>query len=846
VRGSLIPSSRFRARKVTTPGMALWALAAGSALLAGCGREAAAPSVASVDQHWDLLNRYCTDCHNRAEMAGDLSLQGLTPDHIAANPALWEKVIMKVRGDHMPPPGSAKPTLAVLDAFATSLEHHIDGLPGLPPAGHVGVQRMTRTEYASAVEDLLAVRIDPAEFLPTEIEVDGFTNIAAALSVSPAFLEQYVSVARYVARTAVGEPVPRLSSAWYPPPADDQDSFVDGMPLGTRGGTSFHHVFPADGEYRFTLTDLDVGLYPRALEAVHTVVLLIDRNEVFRTTLGGPEDLALVNRGGAPARAELMERFTNIPVHVQAGRREVVVAFVERSRVATEELVYGFTPYGGFSFRGELRVPRILGGIEVTGPFDSTGISSTASRERIFVCEPSTVDDERACAENIAAHLARRAFRRPVDEADIARLMPFFETGREEGPGGFDSGIEHLVTAVLASPDFLYRAVQPPREPTDEHFHALTALELASRLSFFLWSQGPDDELLELATSGRLQDPAVLEAQARRMLLDPRADALIDGFALRWLHLDNLAGIVPDQQIFPGFSDELREDFDREIGLFLRSILLADRDVRELITAEHTYLNERLARHYGIDSVHGPQFRRVTLADETRHGLLGKAAVLLATSYGDRTSPVLRGAWVLEKLIGAPPAPPPPEVEADLTTPDGALPTTIRARLEQHREDPSCGGCHAVIDPYGIALENFSAIGEWREFDRTANAPIDSSTELPNGVSVTGPVELREALTARPEQFVRAMTDKLLMYALGRELAYHDKPQVRAIVRAAADEGYTLTSLVAGIVTSDAFRLQALPDADSGSVVASSIPDAAAAAIVSAGTVSDRQASGEH
>jgi hypothetical protein len=647
VIGGLIPSSRSRSLRVTAPGMMVWALAAGSALLAGCGREAAAPAVVSVDQHWDLLNRYCTDCHNRAEMAGELSLQGLTPDHIAANPALWEKVIMKVRGDHMPPPGSSKPEPAVLDAFAASLEFHIDRLPGLPPAGHVGVQRMTRSEYASTVKDLLDVEIDPAEYLPTEIEVDGFTNIAAALSVSPSFLEQYVSVARHVARLAVGEPVPRLSSAWYPPPADDQDSFVDGMPPGTRGGTSFRHVFPADGEYRFTLTDLDVGLYPRALEAVHTVVLLVDREEVFRATLGGPEDLAFVNRGGAPARAELMERFANIPVQVQAGAREVVVAFVERSRVATEELARGFTPYGGFSFRGELRVPRILGGIEVTGPFQSTGVSRTASRDRIFICEPTRVEDERACAENIAAHLARRAFRRPVDEADVARLMPFFETGREEGPAGFDSGIEHLVTAVLASPDFLYRAVQPPREAPAENFHPLTPLELASRLSFFLWSQGPDDELLELATAGRLQDPAVLEAQARRMFSDPRADALIDGFALRWLHLDNLAGIVPDQQIFPGFTDELREDFDREIGLFLRSILLADRDVRELLTADHTYLNERLARHYGIDSVYGPQFRRLTLADEVATACSARAPCCWRrpTATAPRRCCAVPGCW---------------------------------------------------------------------------------------------------------------------------------------------------------------------------------------------------------
>jgi hypothetical protein len=781
----------------------------GALALAGCARDAAPDTVAALDSHWDLIGRYCTDCHNRAEMAGDMSLQGLTAEHIQQNPATWERVIQRLRGDHMPPPGSPKPDQARLDGLVASLERYIDERVELPRAGHVPVQRMTRSEYAAAVRDLLAVEIDPAAYLPTEVEVDGFTNVAAALNVSPAFLEQYVSAARGIARLAVGEPVPRLASAWFPPPGGDQDQYIDGMPLGTRGGIRFTHNFPADGEYRFTMTDLDVGLYPRALETEHTVVMLIDRDEVFRATLGGPEDLAFVDRGGAPARAALMDRFAAIPVPVQAGVREVIITFVERARIATEEAIYGFNPYGGFSFTGRMRVPRIVGGIDVTGPFESTGISRTASRDRIFVCEPSVTAEERACAEQIAAHLARRAFRRPVDRADIDRLMPFYEAGRE-GPGGFDAGIEQLVTAVLASPDFLYRAIVPTVADTGG-YHALSDLELASRLSFFLWSQGPDDTLLELATAGTLGDSGTLAAQVERMLADPRAEALVEGFALRWLHLDNLAGVIPDQQLFPGFSDALREDFASEIELFVRSILLEGRDVRELITAEHTFLNERLARHYGVPGVHGPQFRRVTLEDPVRYGLLGKGAVLLATSYGDRTSPVLRGAWVLEKLIGAPPSPPPPEVEADLTTPEGEVPITIRARLEQHREDPGCHGCHAVIDPYGIALENFSVIGQWRDFDREANAPIDPNTELPDGRTISGPIELRQALLRRPEQFVQAMTEKMMMYALGRELEYYDYTQVRAIVRDAARQDYRLSAIVSGIVASEAFRLQAQP-----------------------------------
>jgi hypothetical protein len=646
--------------------------------------------------------------------------------------------------------------------------------------------------------------------LPTEIEVDGFTNIAAALSTSPAFLEQYVSVARAVAHLAVGTANPKLASAYFPPPVDDQDGYVDGLPLGTRGGMRFEHNFPADGEYRINITDLDVGLYPRSLETEHTLVILVDRTEVFRARLGGPADLELVDRGGAPARAELMQRFTNVPVRVAAGVHEVVVTFIERSRASTDETTFGFTPYGGFSFRGQMRVPRVIGGIEVEGPFGATGLTRTASRDKIFVCAPESTDEERACAERITATLARRAFRRPVDRADIDRLMPFYEAGRRSG-GGFDLGIERMITALLASPDFLYRGLVRGRPDGATEIYALSDLDLASRLSFFLWSQGPDEELLERASAGQLRDGAVLQAEAKRMLADPRAEALISGFALAWLNVDELESVDPDDRLFPTFTDELRTDFETEIGLFLRSVLLGDENVQKLLTADYTFLNERLAKHYGIAGVRGPQFRRVTLDDARRYGLLGKAAVLMRTSYGDRTSPVLRGAWVLEKLMGTPPTPPPAGVETDLSTPAGEQPKTIRVRLEQHRSAPNCNACHGVIDPYGLALENFTVTGQWRDYDREADAPIDAQTALPSGVVVGNPVELREALLRRDDQFVQALTQKLMMYALGRELEYHDMPQVRAIVRAAAKDDYRLSAIVAGIVSSDAFRMQAPP-----------------------------------
>jgi mono/diheme cytochrome c family protein len=763
-----------------------------------------------TEQRWAMLATYCTECHNDEEFAGNVVFEGLTPDSVPAHAETFEAAVRKLRGRLMPPPGNPQPDQAEIDALVAFLERAIDSQNQAPKAAHVPIQRLNRTEYAIAVKDLLGVDIDAEEHLPTEIEVDGFTNIAAALSTSPAFLEQYISVARAVAHLAVGTPNPKLASAYFPPPADDQDGYVDGLPLGTRGGTRFEHNFPADGEYHINITDLDVGLYPRSLETEHTLVILIDRTEVFRAKLGGVADLELVDRGGAPARAELMARFTNIPVRVAAGVHEVVVTFIERSRASTDEPIFGFTPYGGFSFRGQMRVPRVIGGIEVEGPFGATGLSRTASRDKIFVCQPESPAEERTCAERITATLARRAFRRPVDQTDVDRLMPFYEAGRQDA-AGFDAGIERMITALLASPDFLYRGLVG-RAPTGEaEIYELSDLDLASRLSFFLWSQGPDEQLLEIASAGQLRDAEVLRAQAKRMLADPRADALVTGFALAWLNVDELESVDPDDRLFPEFSDELRTDFETEIGLFLSSVLLGDENVQRLLTADYTFLNERLAKHYGIAGVRGPQFRRVTLEDERRFGLLGKAAVLMRTSYGDRTSPVLRGAWVLEKLMGTPPTPPPAGVETDLSTPAGEQPKTIRVRLEQHRTAPNCSACHGVIDPYGLALENFTVTGRWRDYDRDADAPIDAETALPSGIVVANPVELREALLRRDDQFVQALTQKLMMYALGRELEYHDMPQVRAVVRAAAKNDYRLSAIVAGIVDTDAFRMQAPP-----------------------------------
>jgi hypothetical protein len=770
-------------------------------------------------ERWAMLESYCSECHNSVDLAGELSFEGLTPESVPQHAEIFEAAVGKLRGRLMPPPGSPQPGQDEIDGLVAWLERSIDAAPR-HESGSVPAQRLSRTEYATAVKDLLGVEIDPAEYLPAEIEVDGFTNIAAALSVSPAFVEQYVNVASTVAHLAVGEPKPKVATAYFPPPTADQQAYVDGLPLGTRGGMRFKHTFPADGEYRLTITNLGVGLYPRALETQHTLVILVDRVEAFRADLGGPEDLALMDRGGAPARADIMNRFAGIPLAIKAGVHEIAVTFIERSRAASDEQISTFTPSQSFSFTGAERVPGVVGGIDMIGPYESTGLSPTPSRKKLFICEPEVADRERPCAEEITTDLARRAFRRPVSQADLDRLMPFYEEGRK-GPGGFDEGIELMTTAVLASPDFLYRAIAPRDDAGNRY--ALSAFELASRLSFFLWSQGPDDELLRLAASGELSRTEVLDAQVARMLADPRAEVLVDNFALGWLNVDDLDAVQPDKLLFPEFTDGLRKDFAEEMRLFLGSVLLEDKNVQTLLTADYSFLNERLARHYGVPSVVGPQFRRVALDDEARHGLLGKGAVLLRTSYGDRTSPVLRGAWVLDKLLGTPPSPPPPGVETNLTATPGEQPTTLRARLEQHRANHTCKACHGVIDPYGLALENFTATGAWREREHEANAPIDASTELPGGTPISGPVELTAALLARPDQFVQALTRKLMMYAVGRELEYYDMPQVRAVVRTAQAQDYRFSAIVTGIVRSDAFRMQAAArDPDIGSAQVSS------------------------
>jgi hypothetical protein len=617
-------------------------------------------------------------------------------------------------------------------------------------------------------------------------------------------LEQYVTAARQIAKVAVGNPL-RLASVTYNVATTQQSD--QPLPPGTRGGMRFKHRFPADGEYRISVLGLGLGLYTGVLENESTLVLMIDGKVVFRKPIGGFEDQTLVDKKQAAGRDEIMSRFAKIPVQVGAGEHELIVAFVDRSHVESDENVgAGFRGIGDLGFgAGTNRMTSLGNGVEVVGPFNPTGVTRTPSRDLIFVCDAKT-SGETACARKIAENLARRAFRRPVTAEDVNRLMPFYDFGRENN-GSFDLGIEQVVMAVLASPEFLYRSIHSANTEV-----TLTDLELASRLSFFLWNTGPDDQLLTLAAAGGLTKPGVLDKQVTRMLADPKASSLVTSFAVKWLNIADLDAVKPDPTLFREFDEPLRRDLSSEARQFLSSILLEDRSVVDLLNADYTFLNERLARHYGISGVYGSQFRKVMLTGpggNERRGLLGKGAVLLKTSYGDRTSPVLRGAWVLDKLMGTPPSPPPPNTATDLSVKTGEKPTTVRARLEQHRQQKVCMQCHGVIDPSGLPLENFDAIGRWRTTDRQAdNAAIDARTVLPNGVAINGPGELAAQLVSRPSVFADALTEKLMTYALNRDLEYFDMPQVRTVVRAAAKDNYKFSAIVRGIVNSDAFRKQ--------------------------------------
>jgi hypothetical protein len=785
--------------------LALSALCA-SGFLAGCG-DASSPEQlrAQAETHWPLLTRYCVDCHNDDDLTANLSFDSMRPDAIADNAEIWERAVRQLRSRTMPPAGGPRPTSEEADGFVAWMEASLDGA-ATPYAGHVELHRLNRTEYANAVKELLGLDVDPG-ILPVEDQQDGFDNIAKALQVSPSFIEQYLEAARTLSATAVGNPFPRpVGVSLAAGSAREQQFHVPGLPLGTRGGAVFEHYFPSDGDYLLHIGNLISGTHRPGQEHANTVIVLLDGKKFFELDIGGGEDSQKLDQLRAPAVAEVNSRLRSIPFTTTAGVHKLGVTFLHRSFAESDRVLPSLVEGDG------QEAIMTLSGVEIFGPVTPKGLSMTPSRERIFVCYPNDETENEACAAQIVANMARKAFRGASSDEDMARFMRLYELGASES--GFEGGIKFALSGILAHPKFLYR-FEPAREQlAPGSAYALSGVELASRLSFFLWSSVPDAALLEAAAGDSLRDPQKLEREVERMLADPRSEALASNFAYQWLGLAKLDNLAPDPFAFGDVDTGIRKYFAEEAWRFVDSIFREDRSVLELLTAKHTYVNERLARHYGINDIRGTRFRRVELTDEERFGLLGKGAVLLASSYPNRTSPVLRGAWVLEKILGTHPPQPPPGVEGLVENVDGELARTVRERLEAHRTNPSCNGCHGILDPLGYALENFDAVGRWRETDREAGTAIDASGVLANGTPVDGPLALRAALLERPDQFVQTFTERLMTFALGRSLDYRDMPTVRRIVREAAADDYRFSSIALGIVTSDQFLMQAVPPPD--------------------------------
>jgi hypothetical protein len=766
-----------------------------------------------AEHNWSAFGRYCVDCHNQYDYTANIAFDTMTSGSVLQKPEVFERAVRKLRAHMMPPPGSPQPDGDTVDSLVGWLEASLDAAGAAHPnPGHVALHRLNRTEYANAIDDLFGLEIDAKALLPKDDESDGFDNVAGVLKVSPSFLDQYIGAARTVATLAVGDAGAKMDSrVFYAAPNTNQNYHVEGMPLGTRGGMLVDYYFPADGDYEVSLGGLARARYEEGLEYRHRLILTIDDVKVFENEIGGPDDLEAVDLHQAAAVAEINGRFEHIRVHVPAGQHKIAATFVARTMSESDSVLQPLVPGGGEVgiVEGEpspLKIERL----QVDGPIHPTGAGETPSRARIFTCRPETPDGELPCAKRILTRIMHHAYRRPVTESDLDVPLRFY--ARASRDGGFEAGIRSALTIVLASPEFLYRIETPPAGIAPGSNYALSDIDLASRLSFFLWSRLPDDELLGLAEQGRLSDPEVLEAQVQRLLADPRAKSLVTNFASQWLAVRKLADITPDPVLFPEYNPNLGRAFAKELELFVGSVLLEDKSVLDLLDADYTFVNERLALHYDIPGVRGAAFRRVQLEDPNRWGLFGKGAILMATSYPNRTAPVLRGAWILEALTGAPPPAPPPNVPAFPENEEGVQAKTVRERLEAHRASPVCTGCHGVMDPLGFALENFDAIGGWRTKDREAGDAIDSSGNLADGTTVSGPVDLRKGLLDHPEQFVQTLTEKLMTFALGRSIEYYDMPAVRQIVRDAAREDYRFSAILTGIVESVPFRMARVPD----------------------------------
>ena len=779
------------------------------------------PEASGTAQVRAVLDRYCVTCHNGQLRTTGLMLDAMDVEHVSEHAEAWEKVVRKLRARAMPPASRPRPDMATYGAVAEVLETALDHTAAADPnPGRTTTHRLNRTEYANAIRDLLGLEVDGRALLPPDDADLGFDNMADILSMSPALLDRYLSAARKISRLALGDPSGEPTTETYTVPTlrFQDHRMSEDLPFGSRGGIAFRHHFPLDAEYDITIRlQRQLYGYIRGLHRPQQLEVRLDGRRVALFSIGGPRGTAPPQTftGTVPGDRE-WEEYTlhgdedlEFRVPVPAGPRVLGVSFLqgrsERDGVlqprATAKTLAIAERWSSPSEQPEAAVEQVV----IAGPFDATGPGDTPTRRRILLCQPAGAADEKPCAREILSAVARRAFRRPLTPPDVDGLLAFYEDGRRDG--GFESGIRRGVESILVDPEFLFRIERDPAESAAARAHPISEVELASRLSFFLWSSIPDDELLDAAAGGQLRDPAVLERQVRRMLADPRARALVDGFAMQWLGLRRLQSVVPAPDLFPEFDDNLREAFEQETRLFVGSQLREDRSVLDLLRADYTFANERLARHYGIPNVYGSRFRKVTFDDGIRGGLLGQGSILTATSYPTRTSPVLRGNWVLEHILGAPPPPPPPDVPALPDRGEGGQLASVRERLEQHRENPVCASCHARMDPLGFALEHFDAIGKWRAAGEAGTA-IDARGVFPDGTEFDGLAGLKTVLLSEHEQFVQTVAEKLTTYALGRGVQYYDMPAVRRIIREAADDDYTWSSLVLGIVRSIPFQMR--------------------------------------
>lgn len=773
-------------------------------LLAACGSGGGGTTISSAADAARALQQYCSDCHNAAEYAGGMSLHRLDAAAVQAHPETWELIVARLRTGSMPPRDVPRPEPATYESLAGFLEHELDRTAEVYP-GPPALRRLNRAEYANAVRDLLDLEVDAATLLPPDDSAFGFDNIGDLLVFSPALLERYLTAADRVSALAVGDREAVAGSETYRVRRDQsQANHLEGLPLGTVGGLAVEHYFPLDAKYEFAVTLTKDNLENiRGLEHMHQLEIAVDGERIFLADVGGAAE---EGRPGTTIteRSEATEARLRVTAPVRAGPRRVTAAFIHKMGHGTNRLrPFEYSNAGTYDSTGRPHVDTLT----ILGPMEGDGPGKTPSRERIFSCTPSDAGEEIACAREILGTLARRAYRRPITDTDLDVLLSFYSEGRAKGD--FETGIQLALRRILASPSFLLRVEEDATDVPAGEPYPVSDIELASRLSFFLWSSIPDDELLDVAERGLLSEPGMLEAQVKRMLADPKAYALAENFAGQWLHLRNLQNIRPNSATFPDFDNNLREAFRREAELFFASIVEEDRSILDLLTADYTFVNGRLARHYGIPNVYGSHFRRIELGPElsARRGLLGKGGILMATSHADRTAPSLRGKWILENLLGTPPPPPPPNVPAIDEGEPGTAPKTMRERLRMHAENPSCASCHQLIDPLGFALENFDAIGAWRTFE--LGRPVDATGTLMNGASVNGAADLRETLVQDPRLFAGTVTEKLLIYALGRGLQHYDKPVVRQILRRAEASDYRFSSIVLAIVESTPFRMRA-------------------------------------